>query len=448
MPKRRNRINPVCTRILLLDDSGDDALLFESMIMEEMAELAQFHWCRDCKTAEEMIQTQEIDVCLVDYHLGADINGLQWAQRCFHRYGEMGPALLLLTGLSDVREIDARAGSDNSGIIDFLVKRELTATTLERTIRFACKQQRLLREMRLREIRARLFFDYAREGIVTLDKDGRITQANRSAERLFNYAPDTMPGLFLSQLIPDFSMNRFRPMGRDARPFISDSSIHRVSGYARNGKRLSLEMSLGLIHSEYDMFYTAGFLDISHHLSAVEEMRQQAETDELTGLMNRRRFRQKADQELRRAARNQHPMAIMMLDIDHFKRINDTFGHAVGDVVLRDVAKQLKQGRREQDILCRWGGEEFLILLPESNTEAAQALAERIRHAVETTSFDAFSKPVTISIGIADVDVKQPLKVSTQRADQALYRAKEEGRNRVCCFSGEARMKSGADDPT
>ncbi|RMH50657.1 MAG: diguanylate cyclase [Zetaproteobacteria bacterium] len=425
--------------ILLLDDDRDDALLLSAMAEEQMGGRLRLHCCTTCTEADALIEQRGIDLCLVDYHLNGGVNGLQWAEQCHRTHGVMGPALILLTGVAEIDEIDARAGDEDNGIIDFLVKQELTPTLLARTIRFATKQQRLLREMHLREMRARLLFDHAREGIVILDDHGRITQANRAAERLFDYAPGTMPGLYLSQLIPDFSMNLLRTMGRDARPVVSDSSIQRVTAFDRTGRRRDLEMSLGIVHSEHDHFYTAGFLDIGHHLAAVEAMRQQAHTDELTGLMNRRCFRQQADQELGRARRNGQPISLMMIDIDHFKRVNDRYGHAVGDAVLRKVADRLRQDRRELDLLCRWGGEEFLMMLPDSDLSAARALAERLRGNIERLTFDRFPEPVTISIGIAPVDPDQPLKQATQQADQALYRAKEAGRNCVRCAAPRAR---------
>jgi len=148
--------------------------------------------------------------------------------------------------------------------------------------------------------------------------------------------------------------------------------------------------------------------------------------------MNRRYFRQQAEQELRRAVRHKHPITMMMLDIDHFKEVNDTYGHPVGDIVLQRIAAQLQQRVREQDLLCRWGGEEFLILLPDSAMNAALILAERIRKSIESLSFEQIPGGTTISIGVTDVDATQPLKLATKHADKELYKAKHLGSNRIC----------------
>ena len=424
-------------QILLLDDNADDALLFGAMLDRELGAKVQLHCCTTTTEANQLLADDRIDLCLVDYNLGRGGNGLEWAQQCYRQHGVMGPALIMLTGEPDTASVDAQAGDDDSGIADFLLKQEITAPVLERAIRYAGKQQRLLRTMKLREMRARIFFDYSREGIAILDDHGRITQANRAAETLFDYAHDTMIGLFLSQLVPAFSMKLFRPMGTDARPIISGQSIHQVSCFTHGGKKLALEMSLGIVYSENDSFYTASFLDISHHINKIEGMQLAASTDDLTGLLNRRYFRQRAEQELRRSKRHRTPVSMMMIDIDHFKVVNDTYGHPVGDIALQKVAKQLRQHLREHDLLCRWGGEEFLALMPESNLNAALMMGERIRTDIEALEIKEIPEGLTISIGIAEADPEQPLIQGIKHADKALYFAKQQGRNRVCCYTGK-----------
>ncbi|MDX8412490.1 MAG: diguanylate cyclase [Mariprofundales bacterium] len=422
-------------KVLLLDDDSNDTLLLEAMLEQEMGDTIQIFPCHSATEADRCLNRHKVDLCIIDYHLAATTNGLQWARNCYQQHGVLGPALLMLTGETDIEEIktiDTRAGDDHSGIADFLVKHELSATTLERAIRYATKQQRMLRTMKMREMRATLFFDHAREGIVTMDSNGKINQANHAAEQLFDYAHGTMLGLFLSQLVSDFTMAMFRPMGANARPLISSRSLHQVHGLTQRKKEIPMEMSLGVVYSDEESFYTASFIDISNHLKEVEYIRQQAQTDDLTGLMNRRHFRQQADIEMRRATRHHTPISMMMVDIDHFKQVNDTHGHPVGDIVLRKVAAQIQHNLRDHDLICRWGGEEFLLLMPESDINATQLLAERIRTSIEQLTFNEIPNHITVSIGLAKVDSEHPLKIATQAADKALYQAKEQGRNRVC----------------
>jgi diguanylate cyclase (GGDEF)-like protein len=157
--------------------------------------------------------------------------------------------------------------------------------------------------------------------------------------------------------------------------------------------------------------------------------------DGLTNLFNRRFMETALDRELRLAARRQGELSLLMLDIDHFKCFNDTFGHAAGDQVLRDVAETLRESVRTEDIVCRYGGEELLVILPGLGTEASFERAEDIRKRVSAMSphFDGGStQKVTISIGISTYPhIGQTSEELVHAADRALYNAKQSGRNRV-----------------
>lgn len=165
------------------------------------------------------------------------------------------------------------------------------------------------------------------------------------------------------------------------------------------------------------------------------ELREQANTDVLTGLANRRFFTQIANKELSLMRRQKEHFAVLMMDIDHFKHTNDTFGHAAGDYVLVQVARALSNNVREEDTVARVGGEEFVVGSPYTNRLAAIVLAERLRKAVESLEihFEGNHIPVTISIGIAlqpqDGDSLESL---LSAADERLYIAKNAGRNRFC----------------
>ncbi len=157
-----------------------------------------------------------------------------------------------------------------------------------------------------------------------------------------------------------------------------------------------------------------------------------ATRDPLTGLANRRHFVTLTRHEIARATRTGDALALVLADIDHFKQINDRCGHEAGDQVLRDVAAALRTVCREHDVVARWGGEEFLILLPATALDAAMATAERIRIAVTGVSDTAdLSIGLTLSLGVAVLGKDEPLSRAIARADRALYRSKEDGRNRV-----------------
>jgi len=156
-------------------------------------------------------------------------------------------------------------------------------------------------------------------------------------------------------------------------------------------------------------------------------------TDDLTGLPNRRGFLDASKVELTRARRSGRPVSIVMADIDHFKQVNDRFGHAGGDAVLRSVAQVLRASIRTEDIAARWGGEEFILLLPETDLAGARQAAEKVRLAIAALDIPVEGTPirVTASFGVAAHDLERSLDATIADADRALYRAKEKGRDRV-----------------
>jgi diguanylate cyclase (GGDEF)-like protein len=169
-------------------------------------------------------------------------------------------------------------------------------------------------------------------------------------------------------------------------------------------------------------------------------------TDYLTGLRTRGYFEQQLELEFKRAERRQQKFALLMIDIDHFKQVNDTFGHHIGDQLLRDVTSILMKDMREVDTVARYGGEEFVIILPETTETGAIYVAQRLRRAVEQAKFFAGSphsvQRLTISIGVAVYDADAQFKRDLiEFADAALYAAKHEGRNRVICYSELAKKE-------
>jgi diguanylate cyclase (GGDEF)-like protein len=163
-----------------------------------------------------------------------------------------------------------------------------------------------------------------------------------------------------------------------------------------------------------------------------------AMTDDLTGLFNRRHFTRQGMKELGLAQRSQQPCALIMLDIDHFKAINDTHGHQAGDDVLKTLARVIGQNVREADTVGRLGGEELAVLLPNTDGEVAASLAERLRQSVEAIPHvvNGQALTVTVSLGVASLWANtDTLDTLLSRADQAMYAAKHQGRNRVMIYT-------------
>lgn len=161
------------------------------------------------------------------------------------------------------------------------------------------------------------------------------------------------------------------------------------------------------------------------------EMARRADTDALTGVLNRMGFNEAMAREIGRARRYQQPLSVSIVDIDHFKRVNDEFGHPVGDQVLVRTAKLLSSCVRDSDRVARWGGEEFAVIAPMTGGEGAEKLAEKLRAIMASTHLGP-REPVTASFGVAELGPDDTVETLLQRADAALYRAKQAGRNQVC----------------
>ena len=177
------------------------------------------------------------------------------------------------------------------------------------------------------------------------------------------------------------------------------------------------------------------YCDVTDLVRTAEKLEKLATTDSMTGLYNRRHFLDLAQAEWSRFQRYHHPLSVLMIDIDHFKEVNDAHGHLVGDEVLKALVTRVQPCLRRQDLLTRHGGVEFCVVLPGADLAGAQALAERIRVGVcrEPIDSNGVRIPITVSIGVAvmDKDVARSRSVLLETADRELYRAKGAGRNRV-----------------
>lgn len=206
---------------------------------------------------------------------------------------------------------------------------------------------------------------------------------------------------------------------------------------------VALPMAASALRNPQAQFVLLGFLRMEAFLVALAawlyaialvkdhlaEERVTSGTDALTGLLNRRGLFRAFDVEAERARRYGHPMALILFDLDHFKQINDRFGHASGDRVLRTVGEEIRRTLRPTDLMGRWGGEEFLILLPETELGPAVDVAERLRYLISGIRSEA--GPLSASFGVAAFSETDNLGTLVRRADRALYEAKQTGRNRV-----------------
>jgi len=170
--------------------------------------------------------------------------------------------------------------------------------------------------------------------------------------------------------------------------------------------------------------------DITERKLLEEELKRLAKTDKLTGAYNRTKFKEIIEREIERVKRYNQSLSIIIFDIDHFKKVNDKYGHSVGDYVLKTLADIVRENIRKIDYFIRWGGEEFMIISSETNLKDASALAERIREIIESYMFEDVRK-VTVSLGVTEFRENDTEDSLIKRADDAMYEAKKKGRNRV-----------------
>ena len=189
------------------------------------------------------------------------------------------------------------------------------------------------------------------------------------------------------------------------------------------------------------------FTDITERKRLEQELERLAQVDSLTGAMTRSAFDQRLTEEIERARRLEHPLALLLADLDHFKQVNDTWGHHAGDVALRGFVAVCQEEFRKYDLVGRLGGEEFALLLPDTGIDAAVAAAERLRAAMARCPIDpgvpGQTFHITVSIGVAQLHATDDASKLIQRADQALYAAKAAGRNAVRCAEGAVRQPRG-----
>ena len=213
------------------------------------------------------------------------------------------------------------------------------------------------------------------------------------------------------------------------------SSATETAGKIKESRLFLIFAAILIISLILAIIYLVARSFITDLRTAETKLVEMATQDFLTGLLNRRETFRRLDEELQRSRRLATPFSVLLLDLDHFKQVNDVHGHSAGDLVLQAVAAALRQGVRPYDLCCRYGGEEFLVILPETALEDAAGIAERLRRDIENLKITAAKETalqITASIGAAALLGHETIDQLIARADEAMYNAKSTGRNRVC----------------
>jgi len=465
--------------ILLIDDDEEEYLLLREMLHALPAGTraldCTLDWVFSYEEALQMIDQGRHDVYLVDYHLGG-YDGLE-VLRYASSKGCDAP-FILLTGHDDY-EIDLAAMQ--AGAADYLLKDQLSLPLLERTVRYALERRanqrelkRLVEELQARAEELQALHHATAALLTTLDLRELLNQtinavhsAIPAAEKgwLYLVAPDT--GRLHLQAVStfqnphldtirfatdqDYAVRVFearKPL-RVCDTFAPDEPEHEEKGAAgairsliaaplMNGDKaigtLLLGSSQSSAFSDRNLHILVSFANTTssavHNALVHGEIQKLATLDPLTGLYNRRAFEEFGKREADRFHRQGKPLSLAMLDLDHFKPVNDAYGHRIGDQVLQALAGRFRSATRSSDIIARYGGDEFALLLPETDQATAMEIASRICAVIQKTPFmtDAGEISLSASAGVSTTtDTVNDLATLVAHADAVLYQAKRRG---------------------
>ena len=321
---------------------------------------------------------------------------------------------IILTGHASM---DTAIEATRQGAYSYLLK-PYQMDDLLRNIKYGVERQQALEEI----LRLASFPRLHPSPVIELDLAGEVTYVNPAAEKLF---PDLI------------AMRVSHPLLKGL--------LEQIADLQQSGQQKEIIHEAVVDQATYELhIYHVKDInliriyvkDITRRKRDEEEIRLLATTDSLTGIANRREFNRILTSETDRVRRYGKPLSLVMFDIDFFKRVNDTFGHDAGDYVLQAITGLVKENIRSVDVVARWGGEEFMVLMPASNLAAARNTAEKLRQAIAQYRFDKVDK-ITVSFGVTEFVLQDDSNSLLKRADDALYQAKERGRNRVETLTAE-----------
>ena len=419
------------TRLLLVEDNPRDARLVREMLSEQGSHNPDVTQVTCMSEAEKHLAERATDIILLDLGLG-DAQGLQAVRRA-HAAASHVP-LVVLTGLDD--ELLA-AHALKEGAQDYLIKGQVESRGLLRAIRYAIERKTMEEALFAEKERAQVTLNCIGDGVACTDLSGRLTFLNLVAEKMTGWSRQEAVGrpmVDVFRILDGTSRSTIpNPMelavGRDRTVHLPPFSIL----VRRDGIEIPIGDSVAPIHDRGGRATGAVivFRDVSAARAMALQMTHSAQHDFLTGLPNRMLLNDRVSQAINLVPRHNKQVAVLFLDLDGFKHINDSLGHLIGDKLLQSIATRLVECVRGSDTVSRQGGDEFVVLLSEAEEgEDAAITAKRMLHAVaEPHSIDQHDLRVTTSIGVS-VYPDDGLDAETliKNADTAMYQAKENGR--------------------
>lgn len=273
----------------------------------------------------------------------------------------------------------------------------------------------------------RVLFEQSAEGMVVLDMSGRIVEVNQCCAEMVDCTVEEVLGLYAHDFVVQFDEDQIKEVlhHTDHKGMHFETKLRR-----KDGTLIDVELRNNGATYKGEKLVFCLCRDITRQKQDQAKILRLATIDNLTGLFNRHAFQDKLSSEINRVSRYGKPLSVLMYDLDHFKRINDNFGHEMGDTILLKVSELVRDDIRAVDVAGRWGGEEFLVLMPEADLGKAQQVAEKLRQVIASHQFAAVGQ-VTASFGVTQFKPGETAQSLLRRVDDAVYLAKQQGRNRV-----------------
>ncbi|MEM9810121.1 MAG: PleD family two-component system response regulator [Pseudomonadota bacterium] len=448
-------------RVLVVDDLEPNVKLLEAKLRAEYFEVMT---ATSGELALDIADSQQPDIILLDVMMPG-LDGFETCERLKASEVTWHIPVVMVTALD--QQADRVAGL-NAGADDFLTKPVQDIALFSR-VRSLTRFKQMTDELRHRHKAGERMgilshadlsaFDEKPTTILTVTDHPSISELDSGSQHLpdntdFIYENDARQAIEAIRrgepdlVFIDLSMTSYDPLRLCSAIRAFDTTrLAPLLAIAATGETRQLMRALDLGVSDYVMTpidpqelaartrtQIRRMRHIEHLRSSFDQTLNLAITDQLTGLYNRRFLASQGPKLLDDARGEDKPLTCLMLDIDFFKKVNDTYGHDAGDVVLKEMSGRLTAAIRGSDLACRTGGEEFAILMPNTSKDVGHQIAERLRASVEEESVtlpNGTNIDVTISIGVSNFDVRDSLAALLKRADDALYRAKESGRNRV-----------------
>jgi diguanylate cyclase (GGDEF)-like protein/PAS domain S-box-containing protein len=427
---------PLAGNILIVDDTPANLRLLSDMLVK------QGHKVRTAPDGSlALISAQAIppDLILLDIKMP----GLSGYEVCEQLKADPRTRDIPVIFISALDQTEDKVKAFTFGGVDYITKpfqiEEVLARAETQLALHTLQQQLATANEELKESEAlyRSVSEMANDGIGIMAQ-GMITFCNSSFAKMIGREIDEVLGQPFSTFLHPDSLPEVM---EDYQKVLAGEEItprREFTVVKKKGDVVTIEVSASVLEDPPNLRVLLIGRDITEQKRLEDQLHQLAITDPLTGISNRRHFFNLAEKELARARRYKRPISAVMIDLDTFKQINDQYGHLVGDQVLQAVAKRVRDCVREVDIPVRYGGEEFVILMPDTDLANAAKMAERLCVEINSQPIKTNDKPVsvTISLGVASCEVGQEITIDTllDWVDQAMYAAKREGRNRVALY--------------